>query len=671
MLNPSVSVIVGFKNWGVDRLDKCLASLRGSTYPGTLQIVISDYGSDDQQSVTAVARKWGADYLTSEPINGWSRAGAINAGLSAAMGEVLIATDVDMIFLPTTITAVVEALKESAHDTVIIQCRDLPRGFSHDDIDLSAIDWVEIGEVAQLRPRWGMGGFVAQARETALRIRGLDERLHTYGGEDIDYATRCRRSGSRITWLDDERARIYHMWHEPTMRHAKLDAKFKKAIEDNRRTYQTDSTILRNLEGWEYATSVAYPAMSFILSDVRGDSAENFQNQLECVLSQQGVPLEAVVATSRTHLPFEPAGEPIRVMAMDCHEVRWRRTELVEAVEFARGMYVLVDDAPAFIGRTRGREMLGECHGGVSVVKAGSMRASADEGFERSPMEFGDLLFERRSLIAGLRTFPDEYVSAAKLLEHMVRNGFRVRESTSMQRLVPDPAGVGAGEQPSWIGAIAESATPEQTKLEPGASISALEIMSDISAQYTLAMASVHGDLEDAALLSSDILARPEVSGVMSDPAGGSAYCLRAYSGLGYAVARRAVRRAAQNGVLVQTYIDKGAARSVLDVGAAVLSSVYGASVADHNWILAEIPGASDEPPAAALAAAGSAMTAANALLRELALDEQRMTMLLLGPFESSSATSAMLELVGRLPDAAAVRLLGPVPEGVFGGDSK
>lgn len=671
MPSPSVSVIVGFKNWGVERLDRCLESLRASTYAGTLQIVVSDYGSDDQESVTAVARRWGADYLTSEPINGWSRAGAINAGLSVAAGDVLIATDVDMIFLPTTITAVVDALTENPHDTIIIQCRDLPRGYSHGDINLPTLDWNAIAEVAQLRPRWGMGGFVAHAREIALRVRGLDERLHTYGGEDIDYATRCRRAGSRITWLDDERARIYHMWHAPTVRRAEEDLSFKKAIEENRRTYQSDSTVLRNLDGWEYATSAADPAISFILGGAESDFGESVQNHLESILSQEGSPLEVIVATSRSDVTHGPLGRHVRVLVTDREVFRWRPSELESAAEYARGTYVLVDDTPAFVGRTRGRELLEECHGGVSVVRARSMRAVAEGGYRVSRLELGDLLFERRALIAALRTFPDEYISAARLVEHMARNGFIVRESRSTQRLALNLHEDTAAKNQSWIRAITESATLEESALDSDALASAQEMMAEMAARYTLVVAVAHSGSEDTAWLSAEISGRHEIVGAISDPAGGSTYLLRAYSGLDYALARKALRHAADAGALAQLHAgDIDVARDILRVGAAVLSSVYGAPVADHNWILAEIPGASDRIAGSVAAAIGST-GAANSLLREIVIDDQRATMLLVGPAESSHAVEAMLKVVEMLPDNAAVSLQGPVPGGSFGGDSK
>ncbi|SDF72788.1 Glycosyltransferase, GT2 family [Cellulosimicrobium cellulans] len=674
MPNPEVSVVIGFKNWGLERLSVCLASLRATTYEGGLQIVVSDYGSDRPEDVRRVAEEWGADYVWSAPLNGWSRAGAVNAGISATTGDIVVATDADMLFRPGTFDAVAEAIARNPQDVVILQCRDLPRGYSDAEIDPATIDWEHISAVAQIRPRWGMGGFIASARETVLRVRGLDERLHTYGGEDIDFATRCRRSGSRIQWLDDERARIYHMWHEPTLAPgtSDRDREVARAVTENRKIYQEDQTVVRNLRGSEYISAVALPACSLILRDRTGRRPG--PALLESVLGQSVAAIEVLVP-SYTDTDTSAGTDPRRMEAWSPGDARVREIDMpsegrsatgrdVKAlVEQARGAYVLIEDADAFYGTRRIEEMLGGAVAGISATLGSSVKEASDGAFERLPLGFGDVLFERRALLAALETLPEDMSTAKELVDHLTQNGAASLMCGSIGRLVrsvPDEC----PPLTSWAHSLGVDQSDAPRPLSDDEVASAGAMLESLSEPHVFLWGSSDRGAVDSMseLVAAGSVGSPQ-SLVVREPSSGVEYFVQASVGTTFADARRIVRASASlpNVQAEMLSGDGTMGFDALNAVAALLSATYGASLAENNWLLVTGPGAVGDPVTTNPLAAE--LGVANALSRTLISSTVSEPFTLYGPLRKEQELRALLVAAETLPLGASVRLLGPVPE--------
>ncbi len=665
---PEVSVVIGFKNWGLNRLSVCLATLRSTTYEGDLQIVVSDYGSDDPESVRGVAERWGADYVWSAPVNGWSRAGAVNAGISATTGDIVVATDADMLFTPGTFSAVVETISRNPQDVVILQCRDLPRGYSDAEIDAASIDWDHIAQVAQIRPRWGMGGFIASTRETATRVRGLDERLHTYGGEDIDYATRCRRSGSRIQWLDDERARIYHMWHEPTLAPggADRDRDVARAVRENRKIYQEDHTVVRNLSGSEYISEAALPACSVILRDRTGRRPSAML--LESVLHQTVAAIEVIVPSpSDAGTPQDenwlPEDARVREVDVPGAERRWGDRDVRALVARARGAYVLLEDADVLYGARRVEEMLSGAVAGVSAVLGSSVREESDGSFERVPRGFGDVLFERRALLGALESSPEEEPSAAGLVDHLTRNGATSLECGSIGRMVQRPP-----DEPrpptSWADGLARGRNEASRPLSEDEVHEARAMRETLAAPQVLLLGSPdRAAVEAMSRLAAEGSQGSSESVVVLEPSSGVEYFMQALVGTTFATARRIERASATlPNVQAETLDGRGSAGfDALTAAATLLSSIYGSPLAADNWLLVTGPGSSGDPVTTNPLAAE--LGVANALSRTLVSRAGREPFTLYGPLREDQHLRALLSAAEALPFGASVRLLGPVPE--------
>lgn len=247
-MKPKVSVIIGFRNWGLDRLLLSISSIHESLKDIDHEIVISDFGSDDWESNRRVLEDAKVKYVYSASSR-WSRSRALNAGIAESSGDVVMCTDADMIFSPGSLQSVYEFQSINERSVSFIQCRDLPEEWDAPRISNDGWQWEKYTSVATLRPRWGMGGLVSFQREQYDSIRGFDERMHTYGGEDLDFAQRMQRAGLRAVWIEDPTVRMYHIWHPSSRTAASLDEFTNKAVNANTAIVEKDPTIIRNLTG--------------------------------------------------------------------------------------------------------------------------------------------------------------------------------------------------------------------------------------------------------------------------------------------------------------------------------------------------------------------------------------------------------------------------------------
>lgn len=266
--NPTASVVIGFKDWGLERLELSIRSLRKAFGDIPFEIIVSDFGSvlmDPLESQRRIERL-GARYIYSETDGTWSRSRALNAGFAVSKGQVLICTDADMLFSPDSLAPVVQRVKTTDRDVIVIQCRDLPSTHSHENVELDKVDWHELERVSRLRPRWGMGGMIAFSRQSYIEVRGLDERFEIYGGEDLDFAKRMKRAGRAVHWWDDRASRMYHIWHEPTRDLMAATEIGQRAIAFNREVHSSDLTVQRNLQSWQYPLPERGPLFSVVIS---------------------------------------------------------------------------------------------------------------------------------------------------------------------------------------------------------------------------------------------------------------------------------------------------------------------------------------------------------------------------------------------------------------------
>lgn len=283
-----VSVVIGFKDWGLERLELSIISLNNAFGSLRGEVVISDFGSEDWEPIRDLANRHGAVYQRTPNAIGWSRSRAINAGYAQSRGRILVATDADMLFSPRSMELIVERIDRDPHLSVVLQCRDLPEGFSHENSDVISQNWKLLETVSQIRPRWGMGGMFAATRERVMNVGGYDNRMHTYGGEDLDFAQRIRRSGSPLLWIEDPEVRMYHIWHAPTISTVSQTAEGTEAVAFNRSILKNDYTWKRNNHLSEWDIGEATNSCSVLIHANNGpyllDTINAIMNQINCRL---------------------------------------------------------------------------------------------------------------------------------------------------------------------------------------------------------------------------------------------------------------------------------------------------------------------------------------------------------------------------------------------------
>jgi glycosyltransferase involved in cell wall biosynthesis len=340
----AVSVVIGFKDWGAERLVASIRSIRAAIEPLSGEVVVSDYGSAEGPVVRDAVEREGARYVYT-PTNGrWSRSRALNAGFASARGSVLISTDADMIFSPGALAAVAREVLRTPNTAVVLQCRDLPEGYSHAAFLDGEIDWDTVEAVSRIRPRWGMGGMMAVRREAYARVHGFDERMEIYGGEDIDFANRIRRAGVRLHWMERRDVRMYHMWHAPTRTSVTATPEGRAAVEFNRSVMLEDRTIVRNRGRWIHPLVDHEPLVSVVIAT--HNRAAYLADSINSVLAQTFQDFELIVvddgSTDGTRAAVEAFDDPrIRYLHQERAGVAAARNH---AARESRGVYTAVHD---------------------------------------------------------------------------------------------------------------------------------------------------------------------------------------------------------------------------------------------------------------------------------------------------------------------------------------
>lgn len=292
-MKPHISVVIGFRDWGLRRLELAVTSIRKSfgEIPG--EIIISDYGSFDRKASKELAERIGVKYVYTATDGPWSRSRALNAGFSAAEGDFLVSTDADMIFSPRAFEEIGRMSTADPTSAFFLQCRDLQPGMNDEWVAENSEAWGEMEAKSRLRPRWGMGGMMAIHRSGFEIIRGFDERLHTYGGEDLDFAQRARRAGFRTHWIEHPDVRMYHMWHPATSKVVAQTTEGRQAVEYNRNVVYHDKTFVRNYLSWTHRPRNVAPLVTVAIST--RNRADLIGETIQSVLAQSVQDFEIVV----------------------------------------------------------------------------------------------------------------------------------------------------------------------------------------------------------------------------------------------------------------------------------------------------------------------------------------------------------------------------------------
>lgn len=288
-----VSVVIGFRDWGLQRIRLAVESIQRSFGRFNGEVIISDYGSIDPKVNESLAKELGCKYVYTAGAEVWSRSRALNAGFAISDGKLLVSTDADMVFTPRAFEKIVETAIAQPQAAYFLQCRDLPEGMDDEWVAANPTAWDEMERHSRLRPRWGMGGMMAISRRGFFEIRGFDERFHTYGGEDLDFAKRARRAGFKTVWVNDPDVRMYHMWHPSTRAIVDQTEEGRATVQRNRDIVYNDESFVRNYLHWEHKPKDAPPLVTVAMCT--HNRADLISESIQSVLFQSMQDFEIVV----------------------------------------------------------------------------------------------------------------------------------------------------------------------------------------------------------------------------------------------------------------------------------------------------------------------------------------------------------------------------------------
>jgi glycosyltransferase involved in cell wall biosynthesis len=336
-----LSVVLGIRNWGLDRLEVCLRSHRDSEMREGLEVVVSDFGSENASEIKGLADGFGATYVFT-PSDIWSRSAALNAGVGAANSPILVTADADVVFSPTSHETLLSAAEALPTAVQFVQYSDLPEGFGA--ADLERLDWRVLASVAQRRPRWGMGTAMF-SRELFSKVRGYDERMVVWGAEDNDFAKRARKAGAAINWVDEPGARIYHIWHKRFLDIAHGNSAEYAEFKRNREIFKSDDSCIRNLDRSFSRHGTYVPTVSIVIASRNRPSL--LQESIESCLRQTFQDFEIIVVDDGSEESLESV-----VTAIDDERVRFYRCEQHQGLptarnigtNLARGDFIAVQD---------------------------------------------------------------------------------------------------------------------------------------------------------------------------------------------------------------------------------------------------------------------------------------------------------------------------------------
>lgn len=258
-----ISVLLTIRNWDLQRVKMCLASLANQV-DVVSEVVVVDFGSDESAPLEGLVSEFDVKFVRVEATE-WSRSRAMNIAAAHATGRFLIFADADLVFHPKVLSSTRDRLEENPRSVLMFSFRDLPKEISPRDLQ-SEVDFDELDELAIWRPRWGMGT-QAYLADSFWEIRGFDERMKIYGGEDNDIAKRARAHGYKLIWVNERQFGLYHVWHPSSREQALSTPEHKKELEKNAFIAKSDESIMRNLD-WQ---SEENPLITIAISIAPGD----------------------------------------------------------------------------------------------------------------------------------------------------------------------------------------------------------------------------------------------------------------------------------------------------------------------------------------------------------------------------------------------------------------
>lgn len=211
-----ISVVVGTRNRD-DNLNYFIPSLLNQDFDkDSYEVIIVNYGGGSSTKTLVDDFKSPViKYVYVDETGIYNEGRAKNIGIRQATGEIIVCTNADIIFSPGVLKEFFRIYREKG-EKILYQ---IERYNLNDDtqLDLFINDVIKKIAVSDSFSRWGKAGqgdFQATHRDNWFNVRGYDERMTGWSMMDIDLSTRMKMTDISQYWIDSEKTKIFHQFHE-------------------------------------------------------------------------------------------------------------------------------------------------------------------------------------------------------------------------------------------------------------------------------------------------------------------------------------------------------------------------------------------------------------------------------------------------------------------------
>lgn len=203
-----LSLVFGFKNRDGLRVRRCLDSLVAQELD-QFEVIFVDYGSESKcrEEIEPIVKSYPfVRYVYCETRGQpWNRAHALNIGIRLAHADLVMTSDIDLIFSEFSLKNMVDGY--DGKSTLHAVCYYLPQGFD---------GWKNL---SANQPGYGkpnkaaLGLLLLLPKSIYMRLGGFDEFYQFWGREDADMEKRLNKIGFNTRFLNIEEFPLYHQWH--------------------------------------------------------------------------------------------------------------------------------------------------------------------------------------------------------------------------------------------------------------------------------------------------------------------------------------------------------------------------------------------------------------------------------------------------------------------------
>ncbi|MEQ1733117.1 MAG: glycosyltransferase [Bacteroidia bacterium] len=203
-----ISLIIPYRNRDVVRVRRCLASLAAQSFTN-YEVLLIDSGSEitlaqQVQQLTTEYEFCNYIYLPTQGLV-WNKSYAINVGMNACVGDIIIIVDVDLIFESTFLSKIKGLNFEGMYYNY--KCYYLPQNYNY-----TTHNWA-IFNTTNFKHSGLSTGLVIATKADFIALNGYDEYYQGWGLEDDDFCMRLSKLNLTQTYLNETEYITAHQYH--------------------------------------------------------------------------------------------------------------------------------------------------------------------------------------------------------------------------------------------------------------------------------------------------------------------------------------------------------------------------------------------------------------------------------------------------------------------------